>query len=206
MTDPTDFGYGGFKFTWGDHICAIFADRQQQMEVMGPFVSAGIRAGQRCLWVAPPESAAALRQWLSDAGGDLPSLEASGQLLLIEAVEFYLQDGIFEPDRTLDLVHTVLEDSRSEGYSTIRVAADVSWLGEGRVDAARWEDYEARLTHAVSPLPLVVVCQYDQRQVSGELLVTALHTHPSVILGDRFRQNPFYAAVGARGDDLPELM
>lgn len=206
MTDPTDFGYGGYRFNWGDHICGIWADRDQQMEVTGPYVSAGIRAGQRCLWVAPEESAAALRKWLSDAGGDLPSLEASGQLLLISAVDFYLKDGMFEPDRTLELVHTVLEDSRRDGYSTMRVANDVSWIGDGEVDPARWEDYEARLTHAISPLPLVMVCQYDGRQVSGELLVTALKTHPTVILGDRFHQNPFYATAATSGTDLPELM
>jgi hypothetical protein len=139
---PTDFGYKGYTFNWGDHICAIFTDR----------------------------------------------------------------DGVFDPDRTLDLIHTVLEDGRRAGYPTMRVGNDVSWLGNGRVSPEAWESFESRLTHAISPLPMVMVCQYDHRQVSGSLLVTALETHPTVILGDRFRENPFHVPASARSPDAPEFM
>ena len=192
VPEPTDFGYGNFRFSWGDHICAIFDDHAQQMAIMGGFIAAGLQGGQRCLWVSPRESADALRVALTEIGGDLATLEASGQLLIISEVEFYLQDGIFEPERTLDLLRTLLQDNQREGYGTMRVASDVSWLREGRLDPELWESFEARLTREVGGLPLVMVCQYAQRQVSGSLLVAALRTHPAVILGDTFRQNPFY--------------
>ncbi len=192
MPEPTDFGYGNFRFLWGDHICAIFDDHAQQMEIMSSFIAAGLQGGQRCLWVSPRESAEALRVALREIGADLATLEASGQLLIISEVEFYLQDGIFEPERTLDLLRTLLQDNQREGYATMRVASDVSWLREGRPDPELWESFEARLTREVAGLPLVMVCQYARRQVSGSLLVAALRTHPAVILGDTFRQNPFY--------------
>ena len=120
-------------------------------------VSAGLAAEQRCVWVSPPPSTEALRESLFGLGGDLPTLEASGQLLLLEQVEFYLQDGIFEPERIVALLSSLLEDSRQEGYSTMRVAADVSWLQKEPVDPTAWEILESRLTHEISPLPLVMV-------------------------------------------------
>lgn len=41
--DPTAFGYGDFNFSWGDHICAVFDHPDQQMAVMLPFVTHGLR-------------------------------------------------------------------------------------------------------------------------------------------------------------------
>jgi len=203
---PTEFGYGSFQFNWRDHICAIFETPSQQMEVMGSFVSAGIRAEQRCVWIGPERSAAAIRKALQDLGGDLPTLEASSQLLIISEIEFYLRDGVFDPDRTTDLLHALLQDNQREGYYSMRIANDVSWLREDRIDALAWEEFERRLTHEISSLPVVLVCQYDRRQISGDMLVVALQTHQTVFLDDRFRQNPFYAPTAAGPTDTREII
>lgn len=61
--DPNDFGYAGFRFSWGEHICGIFDNRAQQMEIMGAFVATGLRSAQRCLWVGAPESCKVLRTY-----------------------------------------------------------------------------------------------------------------------------------------------
>ncbi len=206
MPNPTDFGYAGFSFAWGDHISAIFDSRVQQMEIMGPFVGTGLRAEQRCVWISPEESAAELRRTLSDMGGDLATLEASSQLLIVSEVDFYLRDGIFEPQRTLDLLAAFLQDNQREGYSTMRLANDVSWVAGGRVDPESWERFESHMTQEISGLPLVMVCQYDRGQVSGAMVVTALHTHPTVILGDAFRKNPFYVPATATAPDKPQIV
>ncbi|MDH4178909.1 MAG: MEDS domain-containing protein [Armatimonadota bacterium] len=206
METPTEFGYNAFRFNWGDHICAIFDARAQQMDVMGHFVSAGIRAEQRCVWIGPEKSAAALREALQDLGGDLPTLEASSQLLIISEIDFYLQSGVFEPDRTRDLLQALLQDNQREGYYSMRIANDVSWLREDRIDALAWEEFEATLTHEISSLPMVMVCQYDRHQVSGDMIVIALQTHPAVILGDRFRQNPFFAPTPIGPTDTREII
>jgi hypothetical protein len=194
MTDPTDFGDGDFRFAWGDHICAIFDDHEQQMQVMAPFMAAGIAASQRCVWVGPEQSTNALRDCLTSMGADLPTLEASGQLVLISDVEFYLRDGIFVPERTLELGRVLLEDGQRSGYPTMRIAADVSWLGTRAVDGEQWEQWESSVTGAIAGTPVVAVCQYNRRQVSGSLVVVAFRTHPTVILGTSVQRNPFYVA------------
>lgn len=203
---PTEFGYNAFRFNWGDHICAIFDSPAQQMDIMAPFVSAGIRAEQRCVWVGPERSAAALRKALEGMGGDLRTLEASSQLLVISEIDFYLKGGVFEQDRTIDLLRALLQDNQREGYSSMRIANDVSWLREDRIDTLAWEGFEAKLTHEISSLPMVMVCQYDRSQVSGDMLVIALQTHPAVILGDRFRQNPFFAPTPVGPTDTREIV
>ena len=205
MVDPTYFGYGGFSFSWGDHICAIFEEPSQQDEIMGGFMAQGLRAAQRCVWVAPGRSAQHLRDSLADMRADLPTLEASEQLLVISDVDFYLQDNLFEPDRVMALLETLLADGQRAGYPTMRIATDLSWLRGNRIDPDLWEEFEGRQTQDLAGLPVVLVCQYDRRQLSGSIMVSAFRTHPIVIVGDAIHQNPFFVARAA-GPAISEIM
>jgi MEDS: MEthanogen/methylotroph, DcmR Sensory domain len=190
MIDPTAFGDGDLSFSWGDHICSIYEDYDQQMTVMLPFMSRGLEAGQRCVWVSSPASAQRLRQALVGIGGDPLTLEASGQLVIIDEIHFYVQDGLFRPDRTLALGRTLLLDGQRQGYPTMRIAADASWLPEYRVDVATWEDYELAVTQRIETAPVVAVCQYSARRLSSEAILAALRSHPIVIMGETVYHNP----------------
>jgi hypothetical protein len=192
MTDPTAFGYANWRFSWGDHICAFFDDHAQQMETMVPFLAQGLRAKQRCVWVAPPASCDHLRKWLAAIGADLPTLEASGQLVVLSDVAFYLQDGVFEPERTIALGLTLLADGQRQGYSTMRITSDISWSHAYRLDPEVWEQYELQVTAGTERQPLVAICQYDRRQISGGIIVAALRTHRLVLMDGQLYENPFY--------------
>ena len=205
MLDPTAFGYDGFHFSWGDHILGIFDSRGQQMEIMANFMSNGLRAVQRCVWAGPPESTDRFRQSLAEIGGDLPTLEASDQLVIVSDVEFYRQKGVFDSSSTMNLLTTLLTDGQNQGYSTMRIATDVSWLRDHRVDPKVWEQFEVELTHEVAALPVVLVCQYDRFQLPGDIVAAALRTHPVIIMGESIRQNPRYVAT-AGGIPPSEIM
>jgi hypothetical protein len=192
--DPTAFGWGDFSFSWGEHVCAVFENPEQQMAVMVPFVTHGLRAGQRCVWVSPSASASRFRRALLRCGADLPTLEASGQLIIISDVEFYLRDGLFDPDRTLELGLALLEDGQRCGWTAMRVAGEASFLRTGLIDVALWERYEEQVTRCVAGAALVAVCQYDRRRVPSSFIAAALRTHPVVILGETICHSPFFAA------------
>lgn len=194
VADPTAFGWGDFSFSWGDHVCAVFENPDQQMAVTVPFMAHGLRAEQRCVWISAPAGAARFRQALLACGADLPTLEASGQLIIISDVEFYLSDGLFDPDRTLELGLALLEDGQRCGWTAMRVAGDASFLRAGQIDVALWARYEEQVTRAVADAPLVAVCQYDRRRVPSSFISAALRTHPIVILGESIRRSPFYEA------------
>ena len=197
MLDPTAFGLRDITFSWGDHLCAIFENHDQQMSVMLPFITHGLRAEQLCVWISPPPAADAFRRALSQAGGDLPTLEASGQLVLISDVDFYLRDGLFLPDRTLELIFTLLEDGQRRGYSSMRVTCDHSWLASGPVNVDVWEKYEHQVTKCLAKVPVLGICQYDHRRCPGPFMLAALRTHPMVLLGETIARNPFFIPPAA---------
>jgi hypothetical protein len=195
MTEATALGLASFRFSWGDHICAVFDDRAQQMCFMVQFMACGLRSVQRCVWVSPAPSADRFRAGLAAIGGDLPTLEGSNQLVIVSEADFYLEGGIFEPERTMDLLRSLLREGQRDGYATMRMATDVSWLRGQPIDPGQWEEFELALTREVAGLPVVLVCQYDRRQVPGPLLIAAFRTHPLVVLGDTLYENPFAVAA-----------
>jgi len=195
MVDPTAFGGAELSFSWGDHICTIYEDYDQQMTVMLPFMSQGLQAGQRCVWVSSPASAQRFREALAGIGSDLPTLEASGQLVIVNEIGFYVLDGLFRPDRTLALGRTLLLDGQRKGYPTMRIAAEASWLPDYCVDVATWEGYEFAVTQRIEAAPVVAVCQYPARRFSGEAILAAFRTHPIVIMGETVHHNPFFSPL-----------
>jgi len=204
--DPTDFGALGFRFSWGDHICGIFDSHAQQMETMGAFVAAGLISGQRCVWVGPPASSRALRGQLAGIGADLSTLEASGQLLLLPDADFYLRGGLFDIERNLDLLYTLLQENQRDGYLTMRFAGDLAYVQTGELDLRAWEEYESRLTVEARGLPVVVICQALRRQLTGSHIVAAFRSHPLVLLGDAIHENPFCRSVLAGPDQTSHVM
>jgi hypothetical protein len=206
MIDPMDFGGADLSFSWGDHICTIYADYDQQMAVMLPFMSQGLRAGQRCVWVSSLASARRFREALAGAGGDLPTLEASGQLVILDEIDFYIPDGLFQPDRTLALGRTLLLDGQRQGYPTMRMAAEASWLPDYCMDVETWEGYELAVTQRLEAAPVVAVCQYPARRLSGEAILAALRTHPIVIIGETVHRNPFFSPLVPSTAGRPGVM
>jgi hypothetical protein len=190
VADPTAFGDADLSFSWGDHICIIYEDYDQQMAVMLPFMARGLEAGQRCVWVSSPPSAQRFRRGLAGIGGDRLTLEACGQLVIIDETDFYVQDGLFRPDRTLALGRTLLLDGQRQGYPAMRIAAEASWLPQYHVDVATWEGYELAVTQRIETAPVVAACQYPARRLSREAILAALRTHPIVIMGETVYHNP----------------
>lgn len=205
MADPTAFGCGSFNFSWGDHICAIFDDPDQQMAVIVPFMAQGLRAAQRCVWIGAPAGADRFRQALAGIGADLPTLEASGQLIIIPDIDFYLRDGFFDPDRTLKLGLALFEDGRRDGWEAMRITGEASFLRDRAVDVERWESYEEQVTRRIAGAPLVAVCQYNRRGLPAAFIDSALRTHPIVILGERIYESPFFAGSLVEGIDRQHL-
>ena len=193
MIDPMAFGYGDLQFEWGDHICTIFENREQQMSVMVPFMAQGIAAEQRCIWASQPASADLFRRRLAAAGADVTTLEASDQLVILPGMDYYLRDGVFDADRIIELTLALYDDSIRAGYAGVRATGDASWLSEHPVELETWERYESEFGNRIVGKPAVVVCQYDARRFSGAYVVAALHTHPTVILGETICHNPFFS-------------
>ena len=173
------------------HICAFFHSLDEEYQVLLPFIQEGFSRGERIFYIVDPELRAHHLARLSAAGIDVAAAQTSGQLVMLDWSQTYLSTGRFDRDSTMSQFAGARAAGRSQGYPRTRFVAHMEWALKGSLD--QLADYE--MTSNFAPLDGdVAICTYQLEQWGGRLLVSALRSHPLVILGGLLHENPFYAA------------
>ena len=171
------------------HICAFFHSLDEEYQVLLPFIKEGFGRGERIFYIVDPELCAHHLARLDAAGIDVASGEASGQLVMLDWSQTYLSTGRFDQDVTMRQFAGARADGRKQGYPRTRFVAHMEWALKGSLD--QLAAYEIR-ANFVPLKPDVGLCVYQLEHWGGRLLVSALRSHPLVILGGLLHENPFY--------------
>ena len=163
----------------GDHLCWVYEDTPSFAAVARQFLADGLARGERLLFVGDSAGIDALRQPDTTLPG-IDGLVARGVLELV-AVEGAYRTGQFDADRQLTLYDVVTRRAVDDGYTGLRVVADVTPLAAdaGRqADLVRWEhladDFFA------SGRGMSAMCAYRRAGVDPAVLTAAAAVHPQV--------------------------
>lgn len=124
MTETTIAG-PGLQLSNGDHVC-VFCRGGERDELLVPFLTAGVSAGDRCLAVVDTSEPEELLDALGTAGG---AAHRADQLTVLASRDVYLTDRGFDMDGMLDFYGAELRgvaEGRS-GYDCIRTAGEMTW-------------------------------------------------------------------------------
>lgn len=174
------------------HVCAFVDSREQQYEILLPFLKEGVECRDCLLSIVAPEHRADHLLRLRGAGIEASPLSEAGQLLLRTFEDAYLKDGYFSADRMLAMVEAALTDARGAGFSALRGFGEMDWALSGLPGTDELIEYEARLNYLAPKFNDPLVCVYDINKFSGRVLTDILCTHPKVILGGRIHDNPYF--------------
>src|ERR1700692_3341288 len=176
----------------GMHICTFFHTSAERYRVLMPFIREGMEQGDRALHIVNPSLRSEHAQRIAEAGIDTARAEVEGQLEIIGWDEAYRRGGSFNHNAMLSLLPVLLNAGRTRGFPITRFIADVAWVlnNPGAVD--RMLDYECRVNLALPKAGDIVICSYDLDTVEASMVVTAMRTHPIVLIGGMVQSNPFY--------------
>ena len=161
---------------WGAHFCHFYEQRQDLLDILIPYFTAGLDAGEYCLWVScdeldPDRAIREFRKHVADADLRLES----GQMEIISGEGWYLNHGAFDPRQTLNAIDRKLQEALDLGYSGMRLHGDEAWL-----TLKTWNDfarYEATLDEFLRGKRLLVLCTYPLEGISGGELFDIAKTH-----------------------------
>jgi hypothetical protein len=188
----------------GMHICTFFRTAEERYRVLMPFIREGLEHGDRAFHIIDPCLRRDHTQRIAETGIDTARAEVDGQLEIIGWDEAYLRGGSFDPGEMLSLLPVLLNKGRARGFPVTRFIADVAWVlnSPGAVD--RMLDYECRVNLALPKAGDIVICSYDLDTVDASMVVTAMRTHPVVLIGGIVQRNPFYVPPGELLKELSE--
>jgi hypothetical protein len=175
------------------HVCAFFANDDEEYRVLLPFIREGLSCGDKTVNVINPEARQDHLERLAEAGIDSTAHQQSGQLQIRINTEVYLRDGRFDQDRMLAAFEEMAASARNaEGFPMSRIVCRMDWASG---DQSRIQDvieFESRVNDVWRRYDDAVICTYHLAQLSGDAVIDIMRTHPMVIIGGHLQQNPFF--------------
>jgi PAS domain S-box-containing protein len=160
---------------WGTHFCHFYQTRQDLLDIVIPYLKAGLENNEFCMWVtAGPsgeEATDALRQAIPGADAYL----AAGDIEVFWYAQWYLEDGTFDPRRVAKAWNAKLEQALAKGYAGLRGAADEAWLGKRHWKA--FSELERQVDRSIANQRMVVLCAYSLETIDAGAVFDVTHTH-----------------------------
>ncbi len=182
--DRVDLGFGGLSVSIGDHIGHLYETREEWKTLLVGFLAAGLQTpDNKCVYFTNGgEARGEIEDGLADAGVDVASMMASGQLVLGEASP--------TPEEMRGRLNRVLAEV-PERFRLVRWGGDMtSTLGKVATSETLME-WETMCNVIESP-QAVFLCQYDLHRFAGSVIIDALKSHPLSIVGSTIHQNQYY--------------
>jgi PAS domain S-box-containing protein len=176
-----------------DHLCLIYESREEWLATVVPFISSGLKKGEKCIYVVDANTAIQIKEVLKEAGLMVDEYESKGQLSILHERETYTREGYFDPDLMIALLIEETKIALKEGYPALRVTGEMSWALRDYSGVDKVLEYEAKLNRDLFPdYPCVAICQYDRWKFDPEIIKGVVMTHPLLIRGGQIYRNFYY--------------
>jgi hypothetical protein len=174
------------------HICAFFHSKEEEYCALLDFIKEGMEQEEKAFHIVDAKHRENHRARLGSEGIDVPAAEQSGQLCVACWEDAYLKDGHFNQERQIDLIKSVLENGKKEGFALTRLVANMEWALEDKAGVEDIVEYESRLNYVLPNYNDPVICTYDLSRFNAGVAMDILRTHPMVIMGGVLQENPLY--------------
>ncbi|WP_224983121.1 MEDS domain-containing protein [Geomonas agri] len=175
-----------------DHLCLLYQDETELLNLVLPFIQKGIAIGERCVYLhAAQDRLERLLQSVVEV-----QKQDTGALVLLPIKQAWLTGGTFKQDRVMELLHNICSGAASEGFSGTRIICDMGWALKDPKSLELLHRFERDLTTFAEEQDTALLCLYNRRLFSPELLLDLARIHPGVVSGGRVCQNPLFISPG----------
>lgn len=173
------------------HICAFFNSRDQEYDILSPYYQEGIELGEEVITIVDAARSKDHVSRLTAHGIDVDSATEMNRLRVLTSEETYTKGGKFGAERMYDLLQTALADARSKGRR-VRTSGVMDWALQGHAGTEELMEYESRVNFLVPTYECTLLCVYDIHEISGQMMMEILQTHPYILYDGRIRENQYY--------------
>jgi hypothetical protein len=182
----------GSTLTHSCHVCAFFHNKDEEYQVLMPFIQEGFEKGDRAFHIVDQKRRTEHLKRLQQEGIDITGAEANGQLEVMHWEDTYLKDGRFDQHLMIETLLEALSSNKAPPGKISRNIANMEWALEELPGVDDIIEYEARLNQALPDGHDPVICTYDLSKFDASVVIDIMRTHPMVIIGGILQENPFY--------------
>ena len=176
----------------GDHVCAIYDSPREQLRSVARYVRAGLKQGERCLYIADDRAMHLVRDALAAEGVDVAAAQDNDRLVLLTKRETYLQNGSFDPNQMIAAMSEMTEQALRDNCTGLRITGEMTWALGPETGCERLMEYETKLNDFFPGSRAHAICQYNRSRFSPEIIREVLRHHPLAVIGSDVYENPYY--------------
>lgn len=176
---------------WGTHFCLFYKTAEDIIEMITPYIQAGLAGNEFCICVASePLTAKVLEAKLAEYIPGFAEYSKNGQIEIVPYSEWYLEDNIFNPERVLNAWMEKLNSALAMGFSGLRIAGNTFWL-----EKQTWDDfmrYERTIDNVIGKNKMLAMCLYSIEKCGAGEILNIASTHEFAIA----RSDGMWKAIG----------
>ncbi|MBA3537242.1 MAG: MEDS domain-containing protein, partial [Tatlockia sp.] len=177
---------------YGDHICPIYNNINEQLAQRVQFVTQGLENGNRCIYVAADSEVEKTISAFADAGIDIKDGQTREALKILSKKDAYLKSGQIDAELFMDFLSKAETQALKDGFQGLWLIAEMSWVLGENIDSLHLIKLEALLNDFLINKRCVVLCQYTQDIFDLSLIHDVLLTHPLTIIDGLISPNPYF--------------
>jgi hypothetical protein len=175
-----------------DHLCLIYENQEEQLNVAIPFIKMGLERHEKCIYIVDDTTFAIIKKEMRAQGIKIDDAIGSHQLSIIDKQDSYLKLGKFDPDWMIKFLKETTKAALAEGYAALRVTGEMTWALGSDPGNEKLFEYESKLNKFFPKNASLAICQYNRNRFSPEILLNVIRTHPFVIFRGEIFTNYFF--------------
>jgi hypothetical protein len=180
----------------GDHILHLYSDDEERERAIAE-TYAWLPRSAKMLVFSPNGR---LPCQIGTGKGLVDPMEAirAGKLQSRRTDHAYIPDGGFHSKRALRNLEDAAENAEDEGFESLVVVGDVSWINSMRGAFPEFIRYETGINFIDFPIDMALICQYDQRTMAKDDLQRACNVHEKILADHHLDRNCWLISRGVR--------
>lgn len=184
------------KIPWGTHLCQFYNTREDLLEILVPYFTAGLKNNEYCMWVTSnPLSVAEVYRLFKESMPDLDLYLQRKQLEIIPYHEWYLNTPVeylntipgcpidndsFDGDRVLNGWIDRLNSCLKNNFAGLRLTGNTFWLE--KEDWSSFSKYEESINNTISRLKILALCTYSLDKCDPEKIISVVGNHQTYLI------------------------
>jgi signal transduction histidine kinase len=161
---------------WGTHLCQFYSSKQDLLDVVVPFLKAGLDANELCLWVvSDPLTENAAKAALRKAIPGFERHQAERRIEIHPHTRWYLKGAALDLERTAQRWRSKLDEALARGHAGLRISGCTAWLSNK--DQREFWEYERSLGASMARRRMIALCTYPLAESGAHDLLDVASAH-----------------------------
>lgn len=181
-------GFNDAQLKVGSYVLYISKNKSVIVPKLTEIITQGFTDNEKCIFAGNPQTEAEIARLCKKQGKQIDANIKYGQYLSITDTHELMKKSKFSLEALFSQVQMFIDDTCLQGWSSLRMIVDISWLFDSKGKGKAITDREIELfKHFTSKRNFLLFVGYlSGTQLTPKNMVDILNSHPFILVDDSF--------------------